>query len=365
MDAPSRNPCRSQARKGRGVGINPEGRFAREARADVDDGWDSLEVPLPRLDTTVQAEAARSIVARNDSPDIPFEQSINPYRGCGHACPYCYARPSHAYMDLSPGLDFETKLFYKRNAAELLEQALRKPGYRVSAIAMGTNTDPYQPVEREYRVTRSILEVLRDYRHPVTIVTKSALLIRDLDILQDLARDDLVRVMVSVTSLDAELKRKLEPLTAGPKARLRTIRALTEAGVPAGAMVAPVIPAINDAELEHIVEAVADAGALSAAYVILRLPYEVKDIFRDWLGTHYPDRAAHVMNLVRAMRGGCDNDSRFGHRMRGEGEYAKLIAQRFRAACRRHGLPKAGQRPLRTDLFAPPTCAGDQIGLFN
>jgi DNA repair photolyase len=345
--------------------MNPEGRFATRQRQLEDDGWGSLEEPLPPLETFVQPEAARSVISRNDSPDIPFRQSINPYRGCEHGCCYCYARPSHAYMDLSPGLDFETRLFYKRDAAARLAEELRKPGYQCSPIALGANTDPYQPIEREYRVTRGILEVMRDFRHPLTIVTKSALVVRDIDLLRQLAADGLVQVMISITSLDAEIKRTLEPRAAGPAARLRAVRALTDAGVRAGVMVAPVIPAITDHEIERIVAAAAEAGAVDAGYVLLRLPYEVKDLFRAWLDAHYPQRAAHVMSLLRQMRGGRDNDPRFGKRMRGEGAYAELIGRRFGAACRRHGLPRRSAGGLRTDLFEPPPRRGDQLGLFS
>lgn len=351
-------------RKGRGATLNPEGRFALCERTRDDDGWGALDEPLPPLDTVVQPEASRSIVTRNDSPDLPFTLSINPYRGCEHGCVYCYARPSHAYVDLSPGLDFETKLFYKRDAAVRLTETFRRRGYRPSPITLGANTDAYQPIERELCVTRSILEVMRDFRHPVMIITKSALVLRDLDLLAELARNDLVQVSVSITSLDPEIKRTLEPRAAGPAARLRVIRELSRAGVPTGVMIAPVIPAITDHEIEHIVAAAADAGAERAAYVMLRLPYEVKTLFRAWLDAHYPQRAAHVMSLVRAMRGGRDNDPRFGTRMRGEGAYAELIARRFRGACRRHGLPRAETRPLRTDLFAPPPRRGDQLDLL-
>ncbi|MGB7215457.1 MAG: PA0069 family radical SAM protein [Gammaproteobacteria bacterium] len=357
-DHPDRHP-----RKGRGATLNLEGRFATRSRTRDDDGWGSLDEPLPPLETVVQPETARSIVSRNDSPDLPISQSINPYRGCEHGCIYCYARPSHAYVDLSPGLDFETRLFYKRDAAALLEKELRKPGYRPSPIMLGANTDAYQPIERELRVTRSLLEVMRDFRHPVSIVTKSALVLRDIDLLAALAAHDLVQVMVSITSLDPEIKRTLEPRTAGPTARLRVIRELSSAGVPTGVMVAPVIPAITDHEIERIVAAAAEAGASRANYVMLRLPHEVKTLFRAWLDAHYPDRARRVMSLVRVMRGGRDYDSRFGTRLRGEGPYADLIERRFEAACRRHGLPRPDARPLRTDLFACPERSG-QLGLF-
>jgi len=358
------HPPHERPRKGRGATLNLEGRFATSARTRDDDGWGSLDEPLPPLETVVQPEASRSIVTRNDSPDVPFAHSINPYRGCEHGCIYCYARPSHAYVDLSPGLDFETKLFYKRDAAARLAETFRKRGYRPSPITIGANTDGYQPIERELCVTRSILEVMRDFRHPVAIITKSVLVLRDLDLLAELAADDLVQVNVSITSLDPEIKRTLEPRAAGPAARLRAVQELRQAGVPTGVMIAPVIPAITDHEIEHIVAAAADAGAERVGYVMLRLPYEVKTLFRAWLDAHYPQRAAHVMSLVQAMRGGRDNDPRFGTRMRGEGAYAELIAKRFQVACRKHGLPRAETRPLRTDLFAPPPRRGDQLDLL-
>lgn len=351
--------------KGRGATLNLEGRFAKDARTREDDGWGILDEPLPPFATTVQAERARTIITRNDSPDIPFTQSINAYRGCESGCVYCFARPSHAYMDLSPGLDFESKLFYKADAARLLEAELRKPGYVCSPIALGMNTDSYQPIERKYRVTQSLLEVLLAYRHPLTLITKHTLVLRDLDLLRELAAHGLVRVFVSITSLDPAIKRTLEPRAAGPQARLRVVAELNAAGVPAGVMVAPIIPAITDHEIERIVEAAAAAGAHGAGYTLVRLPWEVKHLFRAWLDAHYPDRAAHVMSLIHQMRGGRDNDPRFGHRMRGEGEYAALVAQRFRAACRKHGIDAVRAPALRTDLFRPPVRAGDQRGLFD
>ncbi len=349
---------------GRGATINPQGRFATQSRTREDDGWDSLEEPLPPLRTTVQPDHARSIIAHNSSPDLPFSQSINPYQGCEHGCIYCYARPSHAYLDLSPGLDFETRLFYKADAANLLRRALSRRSYQCSPIALGTNTDPYQPVEREYRVMRSIIEVLYEFRHPMSIITKGTLVLRDLDLLQPMAEAGLVQVMISITSLDAAVKRTLEPRAAGPAARLKAVRHLNDAGVPTGVMVAPVIPAITDHEIEAIVESAALHGATDAAFTMVRLPHEVAPLFRAWLDAHYPQRAAHVMSLVQQMRGGRDNDARFGSRMRGEGPYATLIAQRFRAACRRHGLPRPESSALRTDLFATPSAAGDQLDLF-
>ncbi|MEX2499639.1 MAG: PA0069 family radical SAM protein [Wenzhouxiangellaceae bacterium] len=351
--------------KGRGAVSNRAGRFARQTVEHVDDEWaDELDA-LPKLETIVRAETAKSIIARNQSPDVPFEQSINPYRGCEHACVYCYARPTHSYLDLSPGLDFENRLFYKQNAVELLETELRKPGYVCKPITIGANTDPYQPIERELRITRGLLELMLEYRHPVSLITKGALIERDLDLLVELARLDLVSVHVSVTSLDDELKRKLEPRAASAKARLRVIERLAATGVPVGVLVAPIIPALTDHELEAIVEHVAAAGAHSAGYVLLRLPHEVAGLFTEWLETHYPDRARHVMSLVRQSRGGRDYDSAWGRRMRGTGRFAELIETRFRLACRRNGLTGRNDRKPRTDLFSPPSRAGDQLRLGN
>ena len=353
-------------RPGRGALSNPEGRFESRRVASVDDGWprDPEAEELPPLETTVAAEHAKRIITRNDSPDISFEQSINPYRGCEHGCVYCYARPSHSYVNLSPGLDFETRLFYKAHAAQLLETELSRPGYVCKPINLGANTDPYQPIERRLRVTRSILEVLQRHRHPVTIVTKSSLIERDLDILADLARDQLVSAFVSITTLDAALKRKLEPRAPSPAARLHAVRALKEAGVPVGVFVAPVIPAVTDHEMERILEAAAQAGALTAGYVLIRLPYEVKTLFREWLDAHLPARAEHVMSLIRATRGGRENDPRFGSRMRGEGAYAELIGRRFETACRRLGLLRQHGSRLSTQHFRPFLSAGDQLTLL-
>lgn len=348
--------------KGRGALSNPEGRFETYRREHFDDCWDREEEPLPPLETTVMPEPARSIISRNQSPDIPFEQSINPYRGCEHGCIYCYARPSHAYVNLSPGLDFETKLFYKEHAAELLEQELRKPGYRPSPITLGANTDPYQPIERKLKVTRSILEVLQRFRHPVSIITKSTLVTRDLDILADMTRLNLASVMVSITTLDENLKRSLEPRAAGPWARLRTVRALAAQGVPVGVLNAPIIPVVNDREMEQILELAAEAGACCAGYVLLRLPYEVKDLFKEWLDAHLPERAAHVMSIIRQMRGGKDYQSGFGTRMRGTGEYAELIARRFALACRKFHLQHGRRTHLSTAHFRP-SAAGPQLDL--
>ena len=351
-------------RKGRGAPANPEGRFESRQTQAMDDGWGSLEEPLPPLETRVHVDQARSIINRNESPDIAFDQSINPYRGCEHGCVYCYARPSHGYLNLSAGLDFETQLFYKPQAARLLEAELSRPGYRCAMIALGANTDPYQPVERQLGVTRQLLEVLWRFRHPVSITTKGAALIeRDLPLLAEMARENLVSVAISITTLDPALKRSLEPRAASPQARLRILEALSRAGVPTLIFFSPVIPFVNDAEMERVLAAGAEAGARGASYIPLRLPHEVKDLFRAWLQVHAPLKAEHVMSLVQQMRGGRDNDPRFGSRMRGEGEYAGILQQRFRLACRRLGL-KAGERiELATDRFRVPPRPGDQMGL--
>jgi DNA repair photolyase len=347
---------------GRGALSNPAGRFDRTGIEAVDDGWFQEEAP-ESVATTLQPDRARGVISTNDSPDIGFDQSINPYRGCEHGCIYCYARPSHAYMGLSSGLDFETKLFYKQDVARVLREELARPRYLCKTIMLGSNTDPYQPVERRLRVTRDILEVLAECRHPVSIVTKGVLIARDIDILANMARDRLASVAVSLTTLDPETKRTLEPRAASPQARLKTMRMLAAAGIPVAVMVAPVIPAITDHETESILEAAADAGATSAAYVLLRLPYEVKDLFREWLAQHYPQRAEHVMSLVRDARNGRDNDPNFGSRMRGTGPYAELIRARFKVASRRLGLDRARDRPLDTTLFRPPGPAGAQLQL--
>jgi len=351
-------------RKGRGAVSNPEGRFESVRREAVDDGWSSLEEELPPLETTVTADPARSIISRNDSPDIPFTQSINPYKGCEHGCIYCYARPSHAYLNLSPGLDFETKLFYKENAAALLDKELRRSGHVCEAITIGANTDPYQPIERRLKVTRSILEVAQRFRQPVTIITKGAALVeRDLDILSEMARSNLAAVGVSITSLDDEIKRTLEPRAASPASRLRLVSRLREAGVPVMVLVAPVIPFITDAELERVLEAAHAAGAQAAGYVLLRLPWEIKDLFREWLDAHFPLKAKHVMSLVQQMRGGKDYDATYGTRMRGQGELADLLEQRFRLAVRRLGLNRWSALKLDTSQFRVPAAAGPQLGL--
>jgi len=359
MAGPNRTSFRTGLYPGRGAVSNPQGRFEATRSEAVDDGWGSLDEPLPPLATTVRADPSRSIISRNKSPDIPFDQSINPYKGCEHGCIYCYARPSHGYLNLSPGLDFETQLFYKPDAAALLEKELAKPGYRCSPITIGANTDPYQPIEREYRVTRGILEVLSKYRHPFSIITKGAMIERDVDLLAEMAQFNLVTALVSVTTLDDNLKRTLEPRTASPAARLRAIRTLSSAGVPVRVMVAPVIPVLTDAELESILEAAAAAGATRAGYVLLRLPYELKDLFGDWLNQHEPLKAKHVLSRMQAMRAGRNYDSRWGIRQRGEGEYANLLSMRFKAACVRYGLRSGDQFVHNVDLFHKPVIAPD------
>ena len=329
----------------------------------MDDGWPTDEPDPPRLKTELFPDKTKEIITRNKSPDISFEQSINPYKGCEHGCVYCFARPTHSYLDLSPGLDFETKIFFKTSVVERLKEALEKPSYECKSITLGANTDPYQPVEKELRITRRILETLLEYRHPVSVVTKGALIERDLDLLGELAQLHLVSVMVSVTSLDARLKTVLEPRAAGPAARLKMIRQLHAAGVPVGVLVAPIIPCVNDMEIEAIVEAVAAAGARSVGYVMLRLPHELKGIFREWLDQHMPARAEHVMSVVRDMRGGKEYDARFGYRQRGEGPFADLVARRFELARRRHSITAERIADLRTDLFRTP--ANDrQLVLF-
>ena len=347
--------------KGRGALSNPAGRFDRTGIEAVDDGWEREEAP-ESVATSVQPDRAKGVITTNDSPDIGFEQSINPYRGCEHGCIYCYARPSHAYMGLSAGLDFETKLFYKHDAAKVLEEELSHPRYVCKPIMLGSNTDPYQPLERRLQVTRSILTVLAKCRHPVSIVTKGVLIARDLELLGDLAKDNLASVAMSLTTLDVEVKRTLEPRAASPQARLKVMRHLVDAGVPTGVLVAPVIPAITDHEMESILEAAKAAGASAAAYVLLRLPYEVKDLFREWLAQHYPQRASHVMSLVRDARGGRDNDPNFGTRMRGTGAYAELLRSRFKVTTRRLGLDSPRVSLNRT-LFRPPGPAGAQLQL--
>ncbi len=335
----------------------PPVRFERTVREAADDGW-YREASPDSIATQVQPDAARRIVTRNQSPDLPFDRSINPYRGCEHGCIYCYARPSHAYLGLSPGLDFETRLFAKHDAAELLTRELQAPSYRAAPILLGANTDPYQPIERGLRITRSVLEVLARFRHPVCLITKGALIVRDLDVLADLARDQLVRVMVTLPTLDDSLKRVLEPRAAGPAARLRVIEACARANVRVGVMVAPVIPVINDQELERVLTQARERGATVASYTLIRLPYEVRGLFREWLAEHFPERAAHVMSVIRAMRQGRDNDPCFGSRMRGVGVFSDLLSQRFHVACRRLGfLTERGLTDLATDQFRRPVAS--------
>jgi DNA repair photolyase len=360
----SRSVLGHQRFQARGVASNRAGRFEANRIDRVFDEWYEEE-PVPRrIDETVLADRARSLITTNDSPDVGFEASINPYRGCSHGCIYCFARPSHSYLGLSPGLDFETKLFYKDNAGPLLEAELARPGYAPKPIALGINTDAYQPLEKRLGVTRSVLTVLARYRHPVSLITKSALILRDRDLLKDLARDRLVSVMLSVTSLSDEIKRSLEPRTASPEARLRVLRELATEGIPVGVMVAPVIPAITDHEIEDILAAAREAGATCAGYVLLRLPHEVKDLFREWLSEFYPDRAKHVMSLLQQSHGGKDYDSRFGHRMRGSGPYADLLHTRFRLARRKLGLESGDERHrLNTSAFRPPAPPGGQLSL--
>src|SRR5436309_4200789 len=321
--------------KGRGATFNPANRFRRDGREAVDDGWAADDDDAPPLKTVVAIQASRTIIARNDSPDIPFTQSINPYQGCEHGCIYCYARPSHAYLDLSPGLDFETKLFAKPNAANLLREELSRPGYVCDPIALGSNTDPYQPIEREWKVTRSILEVLAECEHPFSIVTKSARVERDLDLIAKMAAKNMARVFISVTTLDHDLARTLEPRATAPRRRLQAVKTLANAGIPVGVLVAPLIPQLNDRDLESILEAAASNGARHAGWIMLRLPREVAPLFREWLDTHYPLRAAHVMSVLRDIRGGRDNDPGFGSRMRGTGEFAALMERSFAIAVKR------------------------------
>jgi DNA repair photolyase len=359
--------------KGRGATYNPANRFRADAREPCDDGWrtatDHEEEAVPRQRTTVTIQRARTIIARNDSPDVPFTQSINPYQGCEHGCIYCYARPSHAYLDLSPGIDFETKLYAKPDAAALLRMELAKPGYRCDPIALGTNTDPYQPIEREWKVTRSVLEVLAEHEHPFTIVTKSALVERDIDVIAPMAQKRMARVYLSITTLDRELARRMEPRAAAPHRRLQALRTLAEAGIPVGVMVAPIIPQLNDRDLEAILEAAVANGARSAGWVLIRLPLEVAPLFREWLDAHYPQRAAHVMSLIAQMRGGRDYDPAFGTRMRGTGEFAELIEKRFAITSRRLGLDQGREHTgLDTSRFRAPASArrdeGRQRDLF-
>jgi DNA repair photolyase len=359
-------PAIPQPRKGRGSVSNASGRFETEERVAFDDGWGvpgAEPEPMP-LTTRLTIDSTRTIIARNDSPDIGFDRSINPYRGCEHGCIYCYARPSHAYLGLSPGLDFESRIFYKPQAAALLANELSKKTYTCRPIALGSNTDPYQPAERNLKITRSILEVLREFRHPVTIVTKGALIQRDIDILAEMAALRLACVTVSVTSLDRKLARVMEPRAATPQRRLETIAALAKAGIPTGVLSAPMIPALNDAEMEDILAAAREAGAATAGYTMLRLPLELKALFKEWLETHFPDKAAHVLSLVAQSHGGKIYDAAWGRRMVGSGPYADLLGMRFDRACRRLGFQRRHTEPLDTKSFSPPVRQSAQLALF-
>jgi len=375
LGAPETSGAGCEPRKGRGAVSNPAPRFDAHRRLPVDDGWDLHPQPGPQLDpqmdsappplpTRLHPDSARTVLSRNDSPDVPFDRSVNPYRGCQHGCVYCYARPSHAYLGLSPGLDFETEIFYKPKAPELLREELARPGYRPAPIALGSNTDAYQPSERRLRITRGLLNVMHQTRHPVVVVTKSDLVLRDLDLLAGLARQRLAAVLVSLTTLDPALARHLEPRAAAPHRRLAAIEGLTAAGVPTGVLVSPVIPGLTDHEIERILTAAARAGASQANHIILRLPLELASIFEDWLAVHYPDRAQRVLSLLRQCRGGRLNDPRFGSRMRGSGPIAELMAQRFALAARRLGLAAPGEAwALSTDLFIPPAADPRQLPL--
>jgi DNA repair photolyase len=352
-------------RRGRGAGSNPVGRFEPLTRSSIDDGW-WREAELPPLPTTVTDETCRTVISRNSSPDVPFDRSINPYRGCEHGCVYCFARPTHAYLGLSPGLDFETRLFAKPDAARILERELRKPGYQPRPIMLGANTDPYQPIERRRQITREILEVLARFRHPVAIATKSALVARDIDLLAPMAEQRLASVGISVTTLDSALARIMEPRASSPAKRLAAMRALSEAGVPVAVMAAPMIPFINDHELERILEAASAHGAGGASYVLLRLPLELKELFTEWLGTHFPDRASRVLGRLRDCRDGQLYVADWGTRMKGQGAYADLLARRFALAARRFGLDRAGpaNRSLDCSRFRPPPVDRPQPDLF-
>jgi DNA repair photolyase len=358
---------RPELLRGRGALSNHVGRYEKQTRVLVDDGWDdgwrSEDGAPPSLRTEVIHDATRSIITTSKSPDLSFDRSINPYRGCEHGCIYCFARPTHAYLGLSPGADFESRLFAKPNAADLLAKELSAPGYVPRVIAMGTNTDPYQPLEKKMRITRSILEVLRDFHHPVAIVTKSPLILRDLDILSEMAAMGLAKAALSVTTLDRHLARTMEPRAGTPARRLQAIAALAEAGIPAGVMFAPAIPALNDHEMEAVLTAAAEAGARSAGYVLLRLPLEIKDLFREWLDQQVPGRAKHVMALIRQMRGGKDYDSQWNTRMKGTGPYAQMMARRFQMAVKKLGLNRE-PRSLTINNFRRPPRIGDQMSLL-
>lgn len=350
-------------RRGRGSTFRPDPRYDPTEREAFDDGWGTADESAPALRTSVTEEHVRSLINRNRSPDLPFNLSVNPFRGCEHGCVYCYARPAHAYVDLSPGLDFESRLFSKPEAAAVLRRELAKPGYECEPISLGANTDAYQPIERRLRITRAVLEVLAECRHPVTIVTKSALVERDIDLLAPMSADGLVQVFVSVTTLDRELARRMEPRAAAPDRRIETQRRLSDAGIPTGVMFAPVIPALNDHELEAVLERAAGAGCRFAGYVMLRLPREVNPLFKDWLASHYPLKYDRVMGRIRDLRGGAESDSRFGRRLKGQGVFADLIAQRFTRTCGRLDLNRS-RHALTTTHFRPPRDESPQLDLF-
>lgn len=348
---------RDQIHKGRGAALNLEGRFEQWQRDAFDDGWLADVADENQLKSVVTKETAKSIITRNDSPDIPFRYSLNPYRGCEHGCIYCFARPSHAYLGLSPGLDFETRLFAKVNAPELLRSELSKASFQTDVISIGVNTDAYQPCEKKYQLTRKVLEVASEFNQAVSLITKSALIERDIDILQSLSARHLVHVTISTTTIDHHISRYLEPRSAAPARRMQTIKRLAEAGIPVGINVAPVIPFLTDHEMEKLLEQGRNMGATSAGYILLRLPWELKELFRNWLESHFPLKAAHVMSRVQEMRGGADNDPNFGSRMVGEGIFARLLEQRFAKACQRFDLNSAGRRQIErldTSKFAVP-----------
>lgn len=356
----------NQTIKNRGALSNPDGRFESQTRENFEDGWDLQEEVLPPLETLLFPEYPKSVISRNDSPDLGFEQSINPYRGCEHGCIYCYARPSHSYMNLSPGIDFETKIFYKVDAAKILEKEINKSNYRCNPIVLGANTDPYQPVEAKLGITRSLLNVLENHNHPVIIITKNALIERDSDILSRMAKQNLIKVAISITSLSTDLKRIMEPRTTAPAGRIKIVKHLSEYQIPVRIMIAPIIPMINDMEMEKIMEAAGQAGAKYASYVLIRLPYEVKELFKEWLAKHFPQRAEHVMSLIRQMRGGKEYDASFGTRMRGEGEYANLLKTRFQLACKRFGLNIEPEPYLNIQKFCKnKNSSGIQLDLWD
>ncbi len=356
-------PIADLMKRGRGATINPAGRFETADITRISDGWGTDPDAATRLRTSVSLEWAKTVITKNQSPDLPFDRSINPYRGCEHGCIYCFARPTHAYMNLSAGLDFESRLFAKSNAADLVRKEIIRKNYQCRPIALGTNTDPYQPIEKDQQITRSVLEVLAEAKHPFTITTKSDLVLRDIDLLAPLAEQKLTAIGISVTSLDPHLSRVMEPRASAPHKRLKAIRQLSDAGIPVVVQIAPVIPAINDMEIEKILDKTWQAGARGAVYLLVRLPYEVSDLFKKWLEEHFTDRASKVMNLIRSMRNGRENDPNFGSRMRGKGPYADLINSRFHKACRQHGFEKR-KYDLRTDLFTPPVPPSAQLALF-